>query len=63
MEKIKMTIIVDIESFPTHLNEMEEIHWLNTEALSEKGELTLHSREIGDVIGEVVSIENIEILK
>ena len=63
MEKIKMTIIVDVTDFPMNWNDEEELDWLNTEVLSEKGELTLHSNVIGDVIGEVISIENIEILK
>ena len=58
-----MTIIVDLTAFPINFNDKQELNWFNTEILSEKGELTLHSKEIGDVIGEIISIENIEILK
>lgn len=56
--KIKITIEVDIEdSF--NLEDEEEKLWFENEIMVGNGSLTIHSDEIGDIIGTVKKISNI----
>lgn len=58
--KIKMTIEVDLEDYVFDPTEDESVDWFEKEVLSGNGTLLLHSNEIGDTIGVINSVENIQ---
>ncbi len=59
MTKVKLTIIVDLDDNVYLLRNQEEVDWLFTEILSDRGTLILHSNDIGDTVGPVSKVENV----
>ena len=57
--KIKMTIEVQVED-GIYGNSEDEKLWMENEILVGDGNLLLHSNEIGDTIGEIKSVKNIQ---
>ena len=60
--RIKLTIEVELEDGVYGTSE-EEILWLENEILVGDGNLILHSNEIGDALGEVRKVSNIQWIK
>lgn len=58
--KAKLTITVDITN-NNILNE-DELKWFKKNVLSNMGKLILHSNELGQEVGSVTYVEDVEIL-
>ena len=61
MKKVKMVIELEYDDTIIHHDNKEGIDWFYGEILHEtKGELLLHSNNIGDTLGSVrvISVEN-----
>lgn len=54
-----MTILVDVDDAYGAFDE-EEREWMESDVLSSKGELILHSNEVGDEVGYISEVSNIE---
>jgi hypothetical protein len=61
MKKIKLTIEVEVDESLYNLDEEEKL-WLENEILIGNRTLYLHSNEIGDEIGVVTLVKNIQYL-
>jgi len=59
--KIKMTIIVELDDELYSDSEDEKL-WLENEILVGDGNLILHSNDVGDEVGVVRSVKNIQYL-
>lgn len=59
--KIRLLIEVDLQNYLSTKDE-EERRWFENEVLVWNRTLILHSNEIGDYIGEITSVKNIEFL-
>ena len=59
--KIRLLIEVDLQNYLSTKDE-EERRWFENEVLVGTRTLILHSNEIGDYIGEITSVKNIEFL-
>ena len=57
--KVKMTIEVEIENSFNFLDEEEKL-WFENEVLVGDGTLMLHSNEIGDTVGVIKKVSNIQ---
>jgi len=57
--RIKMTIEVEIEDSFNSMDEEEKM-WFENEVLIGDGTLMLHSNEIGDTIGIVKKVSNVQ---
>ena len=57
--KLRMTILVDVDDAYGAFDE-EEREWMESDVLSSKGELVLHSNEVGDEVGYISEVSNIE---
>jgi len=60
--KIKMTIEVELEDYLFDDSEDTKL-WLENEILIADGTLIIHSNEIGDSLGSVKKVSNIQYLK
>jgi hypothetical protein len=60
--RIKMTIEVELDDAAYHGTEDEKL-WLENEILVGDGNLILHSNEIGDEVGVIKSVKNIQYIK
>ena len=60
--KIKLTIEVEVDDNMIGSTQ-EERKWFEDEVLSGSGDLLLHSNEIGDTIGVVKKVSDIEYIK
>lgn len=60
MGKVKLTITIELNEDIWDLNEYTEVEWLKEKVLA-KESLFLHSNEIGDTLGEVVKVEQIQV--
>ena len=56
--KIKMLIEVELED--TFGTDADELLWLKNEVLVGDGNLIMHSNDIGDTVGVIKSVKNIE---
>jgi hypothetical protein len=61
--KIKLTIEVNVSDYFLDIDSDEQKEWVENEILVGDGSLLLHSNEIGDTVGEVVSVTNIQWIK
>lgn len=59
--KIRLLIEMDLQNYLSTKDE-EERRWFENEVLVGNRTLILHSNEIGDYIGEITSVKNIEFL-
>ena len=57
--KIKMTIEVEVEDTFNFIDEEEKM-WFENEVLIGDGTLILHSNEIGDTVGVVKKVSNVQ---
>jgi len=55
MKTIRMTVDLEYDDEQMHGNNLEEIEWFHKEILRDGG-LTLHSNELGDIIGDITLI-------
>jgi predicted RNA-binding protein with PUA-like domain len=60
--RIKMTIEVEVEDDLFSLKNEEERKWLENELLIGDGSLILHSNEIGDLVGIIKKVTNLQYL-
>lgn len=58
-KKIKITIEVELEDGLNFMDEEEKI-WFWNNVLTDNGTLILHSNEIGDSIGIVTKVSNVQ---
>lgn len=58
--KAKLTITVDITD--NNILDQDELKWFKKNVLSNMGNLVLHSNELGQEIGPVIYVEDVEIL-
>ena len=61
--KIKLTIEVNVSDDFLDIDSDEQKQWAENEILVGDRSLLLHSNEIGDTVGEVVSVKNIQWIK
>lgn len=61
--RIRMNIEVNIDDDLYSLRDEDEKLWLENEILIGDGSLILHSNEIGDEVGVIKKVRNIEYLK
>ena len=54
--KVKVELIIDLEDY-INQNDPEELDWLFNNILYHPLDLSLHSNEIGDIIGEIVQVK------
>ena len=59
---LKLTIEVRLDDY-VYANSEEEMLWMENEILVGDGNLLLHSNEVGDTIGEVKKVSNIQWIK
>ena len=60
--KIKMTIEIEVDNDVFGQTEEEKL-WLENEILIGNKSMLIHSNEIGDYIGEITSVKNIQYLE
>lgn len=60
--KIKLTIEVELEDGYSLHSDEEEKMWFENEVLVGDGSLLLHSNEIGDTVGTVKKVTNLQYL-
>ena len=60
--RIKMTIEIEVDEDIFGVTEEERL-WMENEVLIGNGTLILHSNEIGDEVGIVKSVKNIQYLQ
>lgn len=59
--KVKLTITVEIPDNLYDFNDKSEVEFLMNTVLKEN--LLLHSNEIGDTVGSITEVENIQLCK
>jgi hypothetical protein len=60
--RIRLTIEVEVEDVFS-FNEEDEKLWFENEVLIGDGSLMLHSNEIGDCVGTIKKVKNLQYLK
>ena len=60
--KIKITIEVEVDGDAFNLSHDEERIWFENEVLIGDGTLLLHNNDIGDTVGVVKKVSNIQYL-
>lgn len=61
--KIRVTIEIEVDENAFPLADEEEKLWFENEIMIGDGNLILHSNEIGDEVGVVKSVKNLQYLK
>lgn len=55
--KIEITLEIELDETVWGLSP-EEVEWMQNEIFTMKGGLSLHSNEIGDIVGEATDVKN-----
>lgn len=58
--KVRLTVVIEINEDEYGVNDDAERMWLENEILVGDGNLVLHSNDIGDTVGVVRKVTNIQ---